>query len=103
MKISKLHRNNGDTRADENTTPEDKNPTEGTGYESDNFSEIDAAENVTGNSDTLLDDDSLNTDRSYTFAPGEGQHPLSLYTDHDAESLSFPTIFCGEKRPGKER
>ena len=94
--------NNGETRADENTTPEDKNPTEGTGYESDNFSEIDTAENVTGNSDTLLDDDSLNTDRSYTFAPGEGQHPLSLYTDHDAESLSFPTIFCGQKRPGKK-
>ena len=94
--------NNGDTSAVENTTPEDKNSTEGTGYESDNFSEIDSAENVTGNSDTLLDDDSLNTDRSYTFAPGEGQHPLSLYTDHDAESLSFPTIFCGQKRPGKK-
>ena len=94
--------NNGDTSINENTTPEDKNPHEGTGYESDNFSEIDSAENVTGNSDTLLDDDSLNTDRSYTFAPGEGQHPLSLYTDHDAESLSFPTIFCGQKRPGKK-
>ena len=94
--------NNGDTSTNENTTPEDKNPHEGTGYESDNFSEIDSAENVTGNSDTLLDDDSLNTDRSYTFAPGEGQHPLSLYTDHDAESLSFPTIFCGQKRPGKK-
>ena len=94
--------NNGDISTNENTTPEDKNPTEETGYESDNFSEIDSAENVTGNSDTLLDDDSLNTDRSYTFAPGEGQHPLSLYTDHDAESLSFPTIFCGQKRPGKK-
>ena len=96
--------NNGDIRisTNENTTPEDKIPTEGTGYESDNFSEIDSSENVSGNSDTLLDDDSLTTDRSYTFAPGEGQHPLSLYTDHDAESLSFPTIFCGQKRPGKK-
>ena len=94
--------NNGDISTNENTTPDDKNPTEETGYESDNFSEIDSAENVTGNSDTLLDDDSLNTDRSYTFAPGEGQHPLSLYTDHDAEPLSFPTIFCGQKRPGKK-
>ena len=96
--------NNGDIHVstNENITPEERNQTEGTGYESDNFSEIDSAENVTGNSDTLLDDDSLNTDRSYTFAPGEGQHPLSLYTDHDAEYLSFPTIFCGQKRPEKK-
>ncbi|KAK3090521.1 hypothetical protein FSP39_012459 [Pinctada imbricata] len=70
-----------------------------TGYESDNFSEIDSAENVTGNADTLLEDESQHTDRSYIFAPGEGQHPLSLYTDHDAEYLSFPSIFCGQRRP----
>ncbi|KAK3105661.1 hypothetical protein FSP39_002926 [Pinctada imbricata] len=74
------------------------------GYESDNYSEIDSSENVTGNADTLLEDESLNTDKSYTFAPGEGQHPLSLYTDHDAEYLSFPSIFCGQRRPtNKER
>ena len=87
---------------DENPAAKDKTAHEGTGYESDSFSEIDSAENVTGNSDTLLDDDSLTTDRSYTFAPGEGQHPLSLYTDHDAEYLSFPTFFCGQKRPEKK-
>ncbi|KAK3108678.1 hypothetical protein FSP39_013177 [Pinctada imbricata] len=70
-----------------------------TGYESDNFSEIDSAENVTGNADTLLEDESQHTDGSYIFAPSEGQHPLSLYTDHDAEYLSFPSIFCGQRRP----
>ena len=37
-----------------------------------------------------------------TFAPGEGQHPLSLYHDVDAEYLCFPTIFCGQRRPSKE-
>lgn len=35
----------------------------------------------------------------YTFAPGEGQIPLSLYNDPDAEFLSFPTIYCGQRRP----
>ena len=89
-----IEQNNDAINTDENSAAKDKTAHEGTGYESDNFSEIDSAYNVTGNSDTLLEDDSLTTDRSYTFAPGEGQHPLSLYTDHDAEYLSFPTIFC---------
>ena len=33
--------------------------------------------------------------RELTFAPGEGQHPISVFHDPDAEYLSFPTIFCG--------
>ena len=37
-----------------------------------------------------------------TFAPGEGEHPLSLYHDKAAEYLCFLSIFCGERRPGKE-
>ena len=41
-------------------------------------------------------------DQVLTFAPGEGQHPLSLYQDKDAEHLCFPSIVCGERRPGKE-
>ena len=40
----------------------------------------------------------------YIFAPGEGQKPVGLYSDPDADYLSFPTIFCGQKRPdNKER
>ena len=35
------------------------------------------------------------------FAPGERQHPLSLYHVKDAEYLCFPSIFCGERRPRK--
>ena len=39
-----------------------------------------------------------------TFAPGEGQCPISVFHNPDAEYLSFPTIFCGERRPSdKER
>ena len=33
------------------------------------------------------------------FALGDGQVPLSVFNDDNAEYLSFPTIFCGEKRP----
>ena len=71
-------------------------------YDSDHFSEIDTREQV-GNVDTLVDDENLESKYdAITFAPGEGQHPLSLYHDVDAEYLCFPTIFCGERRPSKE-
>ena len=72
-------------------------------YESDHFSEIDTNEQV-GNVDTLVDDENLENkyDKIITFAQGEGQHPLSLYHDVDAEYLCFPTIFCGQRRPSKE-
>ena len=71
--------------------------------ESDHFSEIDTNEQV-GNVDTLVDDENLENkyDKVITFAPGEGQHPLSLYHDVDAEYLCFPTICCGQRRPSKE-
>ena len=74
-------------------------------YDSDHFSEseIDSNEQV-GNDDTIVDDGNLENkyDQVFTFAPGEGQHPLSYYHDVDAEYLCFPTIFCGQKRPSKE-
>ena len=73
--------------------------TETDNYESDDgYSEIDANEQV-GNVDTLVDDANIESkyDKVYTFAPGEGQHPLSLYQDKDAEYLCFPSIFCGQK------
>lgn len=38
---------------------------------------------------------------SVTMAPGEGQVPLSLLLDKDADELSFPCIFCGVKREFK--
>ncbi|XP_061173536.1 uncharacterized protein LOC133182702 [Saccostrea echinata] len=61
------------------------------------FEEIDEREGHSGSCDTLLDDANPVQDQVYTFAPGEGQTPLSLYTDKDAEFLSFPTIYCGQR------
>ena len=76
--------------------------------DSDHFSEIDETENRVGKTDTLLDEIPDETDigqeTEYIFAPGEGQKPVGLYSDPDAEYLSFPTIFYGQKRPDyKER
>ena len=52
-----------------------------------------AQENI-GNNDTLLDDaDIENRNSTFTFAPGEGQRPLSIYQDKDSEYLCFPCIF----------
>ena len=77
--------------------------TETDGYDSDHYSEIDANDQV-GNIDTLVDDADIENkyDQVFTFAPGEGQHPLSLYLDKDAEYLCFPSIFCGQRRPDNE-
>ena len=72
-------------------------------YDSDHYSEIDANDYV-GNIDTLVDDADIENkyDKVFTFAPGEGQHPLSLYQDKDAEYLCFPTIFCGQTPPSRD-
>ena len=65
--------------------------------ESDTFSEVDPDENVAGNQDTMLDEQDIDQVKTLTFAPGEGQTPLSLFQDKDAEYLSFPSIYCGER------
>ena len=53
---------------------------------------------------TLLDESDQIADKEYVFAPGEGQRPISLYSDPDAEYLAFPRIYCGQKRvDNKER
>ena len=72
-------------------------------YDSDHYSEIDANDHV-GNIDTLVDDADIENkyDKVFTFAPGEGQHPLSLYQDKDAEYLCFRTIFCGQAPPSRD-
>ena len=57
----------------------DKDIAETDGYDSDRYSEIDANDHV-GNVDTSVDDADIENkyDQVFTFAPGEGQHPLSL-------------------------
>ena len=66
------------------------------------FCEVSGDECIQGNLDTLVDDADADTNKVYTFAPGENQKPLSLYEDKDAEYLCFPTIFCGERREENE-
>jgi hypothetical protein len=50
--------------------------------------------------DTLLvePDTAQDSELVFNFAPGEGNKPLGLFTHKDSEYLSFPTIFCGERR-----
>ena len=81
----------------------DKDIAETDGYDSDRYSEIDANDHV-GNVDTLVDDADVENkyDQVFTFAPGDGQHPLSLYQDKDAEYLCFLSIFCGQRPPSKD-
>ena len=51
------------------------------------------------NIDTLLDySDIENRTKTFTFAPGEDQEPLSIYQDVDSEYLCFPTFFGGQRR-----
>lgn len=66
--------------------------------ESDAWCEVE--ERPSGVVDTLLvePDPAQDFDHVLSFAPGEGNKPLGLFIDKDAEYLSFPSIFCGKKR-----
>ncbi|VDI56073.1 Hypothetical predicted protein [Mytilus galloprovincialis] len=93
------HENENEKNSTEQEDNQDENDSDD---DSDHFSEVDENETHVGNTDTLLDhipDDNPLCDTGLTFAPGEGQRPISLYSDPDAEYLSFPTIFCGQRRP----
>ncbi|XP_062614791.1 uncharacterized protein LOC134276564 [Saccostrea cucullata] len=68
----------------------------------DGFCEITLDDCIQGNSDTLVDEADIDTNKLYVFAPGENQKPISLFTDKDAEYLCFPTIFCGQRRVENE-
>ena len=67
--------------------------------DSDTWCEVD--ERPSGVTDTLLQEADVteNGDRIISFAPGEGNRPLGIFMDRDSEYLSFPTIFCGKRRP----
>ena len=67
------------------------------------FCEID--ERPSGVTDTLLHEPDVaeNADKIICFAPGEGNKPLGIFMDKDSEYLSFPTIFCGKRRPDNNK
>ena len=95
------HNTSGEMQEHDKTSENDN--VESNDYDSDHYSDVDANDHD-GNVDTLVDDAAVDNkcDKVFTFAPGEGQHPVSLYQDKDAEYLCFPTIFCGQTPPGKD-
>ena len=118
---------------DDNQVPSSDNGTNdmhenNTKSDDDTYSEIDEAENFSGNMDTMVDSpvllpknctdivdesnicdanmlDTANSSHKISdadalvIAPGEGQHPISLFNDPDAEYMAFPSIYCGRRRP----
>ena len=57
-------------------------------------------ERPSGVVDTLLQEPDITQDgdRIISFAPGEGNRPLGIFIDKDADFLSFPTIYCGKRQ-----
>lgn len=68
-------------------------------YDCDDWCEVE--ERPAGVTDTLLEQTKVaeNADKIISFAPGEGNKPLGIFLDKDSEYLSFPSIFCGKRRP----
>ncbi|KAJ8018509.1 ATP-dependent DNA helicase PIF1 [Holothuria leucospilota] len=93
------HFNNAETSDSENCSSFENSTTQTNESEedSDNFSEIDEAEQRPA-IETLLCDAEIDNGQVLAFAPGEDQTPISLYYDSDAEYLAFPTIYCGQRR-----
>ena len=73
--------------------------------ENEDFGEVNENEKCIVDMDTMLDNydptvptcDELLSQQEVTFAPGEGQVPLSIFNDDNAEYLSFPTIFVDKR------
>ena len=68
-------------------------------HDNDNWCEVEGR--PSGVTDTLPQESNIveNADRIISFAPGEGNKPLGIFLDKDSEYLSFPSIFCGKRRP----
>ena len=77
----------------------DENNEEQNNEDIDNIEEDEELNNI--NRDIMLSTPET-VPRELTFAPGEGQHPISVFHDPNAEYLSFPTIFCGQRRASDE-
>ena len=93
--FSSEHINDGNMD-DKNDFPNSANTAEQTNI-AETFFEIE--NNPEGNSDTLLDNSDPTQSHVMSFAPSEGQKPVSFYNDPDAEYMSFPCLFSGQRRP----
>ena len=73
--------------------------------ENEDFSEVNENEKHIADMDTMLDNydptvptcDEPLSPQEIMFAPGEGQVPLSVFNDDNAEYLSFQTIFVDKR------
>jgi PIF1-like helicase/Helitron helicase-like domain at N-terminus/Herpesvirus tegument protein, N-terminal conserved region len=54
---------------------------------------LEEPEVLPGEEETLVNDV-----HNLCLAPGEGQRPLPMFADTEAEELSFPAIYCGKQR-----
>lgn len=71
--------------------------------ESDEWNEMDESKQCVGALDTMLIspdfvENSEYDDSVFSFAPAEGNKPLSIFKDKYCEELAYPGIFCGEAR-----
>ena len=73
--------------------------------ENNEFTEVNENERHVVDMDTLLDNydpamatcNELHSSQEIIFGPGEGQVPISVFTDENAEYLSFPTFFVNKR------
>ncbi len=84
-------------------TQEEVEPTNASNDSIDNDTDdewCETTERSSGVMDTLLQEPDITQDgdRIISFAPGEGNRPLGIFTDKDSEFLSFPTIYCGKRQ-----
>lgn len=102
-----LHNNHSQTDegsdSDENESLETQRQKKGHDQhasDSDKWTENDEfEERPNGNLDTVLQPmDYREFNQILALAPREGNSPLGLYQDINAEFLSFPTIYCGQSR-----
>ena len=70
-----------------------KHNSQNTVHPQDNLQNKDVESTSTRPKHAFTDADAL------VIAPGEGQQPISLFNDPDAEYLAFPSIYCGKRRP----
>ena len=71
--------------------------------ENDTWNENDDTEECAGALDAMLIspefiEDDEHAQSFFSFAPGEGNKPLSTFKDKNCEELAYPGIFCGEAR-----
>jgi len=81
------------------TEDTDKEKQEST--EEDNWNKLTEEEQAcVGNEDTLMQNVDFADDGlpALQIAPGEKNHPISLFMDTFAKEKSFPILFCGNKR-----